>query len=88
MSIAIELDGRRWNGTRSGYKSSTNTTLVPGSSITNGPLTLKGYDLIPDSIPKIGLLDDALLVDTALHRNEDALRSHWAAKRRVFPETP
>jgi len=49
---------------------------------------LKGYDMIPDSIPKIGLLDDALLVDTVLHRNEDALRSHWAAKQRVFPETP
>lgn len=46
---------------------------------------LKGYDIIPDSIPKIGLLDDALLVETVLHRNLDALRSHWAARQRVFP---
>ena len=49
---------------------------------------LKGYDLIPDSIPEIGLLDDALLVETVYHRNQLALRSHWAAQGRPWPETP
>lgn len=49
---------------------------------------LKGYDMIPDSIPQIGLLDDALLVETALNRNQGALRAHWAASQRVFPENP
>jgi uncharacterized membrane protein YkvA (DUF1232 family) len=49
---------------------------------------LKGYDLIPDLIPEIGLLDDALLVETALNRNLDALRAHWAARQREFPENP
>ena len=47
---------------------------------------LKGYDFIPDSIPEIGLLDDALLVESALLRNQHELRSHWTARRRVWPE--
>ena len=47
---------------------------------------LKGYDMIPDSIPKIGLLDDALLVDTVLHRNQLTVRTHWAAHQRAWPE--
>jgi len=49
---------------------------------------LKGYDLIPDSIPEIGLLDDALLVETVFCRNQYALESHWAAQRRPWPENP
>lgn len=48
---------------------------------------LKGYDLIPDTLPEIGLLDDALLVETAFHRNQLALRSHWATQGRPWPET-
>ncbi len=47
---------------------------------------LKGYDLIPDALPEIGLLDDALLVETVWHRNQLALRSHWAAQGRPWPE--
>lgn len=47
---------------------------------------LKGFDMIPDSIPKIGLLDDALLVETVLNRNLEMLRTHWAARHREFPE--
>jgi uncharacterized membrane protein YkvA (DUF1232 family) len=48
---------------------------------------LKGFDLIPDSIPEIGLLDDALLVEAAYNRNLLELRSHWAAQGRVWPES-
>ena len=47
---------------------------------------LKGQDLIPDHIPEIGLLDDALLVETAFYRNLHELRSHWAAQGRPWPE--
>ena len=49
---------------------------------------LKGYDLIPDSIPEIGLLDDALLVETVFNRNQHALRSHWTVRERPWPENP
>jgi uncharacterized membrane protein YkvA (DUF1232 family) len=47
---------------------------------------LKGYDLIPDSLPDIGLLDDALLVETVYNRNLLALRTHWAALGRAWPD--
>lgn len=47
---------------------------------------LKGYDLIPDSVPEVGLLDDALIVEAALRRNEHDLRTHWAALGRPWPE--
>lgn len=49
---------------------------------------LKGFDLIPDSVPAVGLLDDALLVETALRRNAHELREHWAARGRSWPENP
>lgn len=45
---------------------------------------LKGYDLLPDSVPEIGLLDDAQLVEAVLRRNEHDLRSHWAACNRTW----
>jgi len=47
---------------------------------------LKGQDLIPDTIPDIGLLDDALLVDAALQRNLLALQSHRADRGQPWPE--
>lgn len=46
---------------------------------------LKGFDLIPDTVPEIGLLDDALLAETIYQRNQLALRSHWAARGRAWP---
>ncbi len=46
---------------------------------------LKGFDLIPDSLPGVGLLDDAMLVETALRRNEHELREHWTARGRAWP---
>ncbi|MDQ5977653.1 MAG: hypothetical protein QG602_625, partial [Verrucomicrobiota bacterium] len=47
---------------------------------------LKGFDLIPDSIPEIGLMDDALLVETAFRRNAYEFRAHWAERGRTWPE--
>jgi uncharacterized membrane protein YkvA (DUF1232 family) len=47
---------------------------------------LKGYDLIPDSLPEVGLLDDALLVETVFRRNLHTLESHWAARHRPWPQ--
>lgn len=47
---------------------------------------LRGPDLIPDSVPGIGLLDDALLLDAAFARNLHALRTHWATPLRVWPD--
>lgn len=47
---------------------------------------LKGYDQIPDSVPEVGLLDDALVVEVVLRRNEAELRRHWTAQGRLWPE--
>lgn len=47
---------------------------------------IKGNDLIPDSVPEIGLLDDALLVEAAVHRNLHTLSTHWAEKGRIWPD--
>lgn len=46
---------------------------------------LRGRDLIPDSLPEIGLLDDALLVETVFRRNRHTLEAHWAARSRPWP---
>ncbi|MCX6951650.1 MAG: YkvA family protein [Verrucomicrobia bacterium] len=46
---------------------------------------LKGFDRIPDSIPEVGLLDDAMIVQVVLQRNSTALRGHWLRRRRTWP---
>lgn len=47
---------------------------------------LHGRDFIPDKTPEIGLLDDALLVETAFNRNQLALRAHWEEQQRPWRE--
>jgi len=37
---------------------------------------LKGFDRIPDSVPEVGLLDDAMIVQTVLQRHETVLEAH------------
>lgn len=46
---------------------------------------LKGFDRIPDSVPEIGLLDDALIVQAVLQRHAAALRGHWLRHHRRWP---
>jgi uncharacterized membrane protein YkvA (DUF1232 family) len=46
---------------------------------------LKGFDRIPDTVPEIGLLDDALIVQTVLQRHSTALRAHWLRQGRTWP---
>lgn len=46
---------------------------------------LKGFDRIPDTVPEIGLLDDAMIVDAVLQRNAPVLRAHWLRNRRPWP---
>jgi uncharacterized membrane protein YkvA (DUF1232 family) len=46
---------------------------------------LKGFDRIPDTVPEIGLLDDALIVQTVLQRHGTALRAHWLRQGRTWP---
>lgn len=49
---------------------------------------LKGFDHIPDSVPEIGLLDDALLVETVLHRHRGLLQAHHELLGRTWPDSP
>jgi uncharacterized membrane protein YkvA (DUF1232 family) len=46
---------------------------------------LKGFDRIPDSVPEVGLVDDAMIVELVLQRNAAALRGHWLRHGRVWP---
>ena len=46
---------------------------------------LKGFDRIPDTVPEVGLLDDAMIVQTVLQRHATALRAHWLRQGRTWP---
>ena len=43
-------------------------------------------DLIPDSIPDVGLLDDAIIVSLVLQRQEDAFEQSLHSKMLCWPE--
>lgn len=47
---------------------------------------LQAQDLVPDETPAVGLLDDALMVEIAFNRNRNALRAHWEAHQRLWPD--
>ena len=46
---------------------------------------LKGFDRIPDSVPEVGLLDDAIIIQTVLQRHSIRLRAHWLRHHRAWP---
>lgn len=47
---------------------------------------LKGFDRIPDDIPEVGLVDDAMVVQAAILRHGSALKGHWMRAGRPWPE--
>ena len=46
---------------------------------------LKGYDRIPDSIPEIGYVDDAAVVNQVIENHRTALRTHWIHRKWAWP---
>ena len=47
---------------------------------------LKGYDRIVDSISEIGLLDDAMVVDSVLERHKTTIRAFCINSGRDWPD--
>ena len=46
---------------------------------------LKGFDRIPDNVPEVGLLDDAMIVQVVLQQHAGTLRAHWQLHGRAWP---
>lgn len=46
---------------------------------------LKGYDRIPDSIPEIGYVDDAAVVNQVIENHREALHTHWKHRNWGWP---
>ncbi len=45
----------------------------------------KGYDRIPDNVPEVGLLDDAMIVQVVLQQHAGTLQAHWQRHGRTWP---
>jgi uncharacterized membrane protein YkvA (DUF1232 family) len=46
---------------------------------------LKGFDRIPDTVPEVGLLDDAMVVQIVMQRHAPTFRAHWLRRGRTWP---
>ena len=64
------------------------TSKTAGDAITQREVAfallyfLKGVDRIPDSVPEVGLLDDAMIVQSVLQRHETVLEAHAMRQNR------
>lgn len=46
---------------------------------------LKGFDRVPDTVPEVGLLDDAMIVEVVLQRHSATFRTHFLRHGRRWP---